>query len=56
MFNVLLEFSDALVPSDPAQHPVLIVGQTKNLAKVSYAALKCKLQPHVTEEVIRDEC
>lgn len=50
MSQVKLRFSSVLTPSDPNQHPVLIVGQLKNLHRVSYDVLKTKLEPRVTEE------
>ena len=51
MAQVKLRFSGTLTQSDPNQHPVVIVGQLKNLHRVSYEVLKVKLEPRVTEEV-----
>ena len=51
MSHVNLLFSNHLAISDPSQHPILIVGQTKNLAKLSYDVVKVKLEPRVSEEV-----
>lgn len=51
MSNVLLKFSGQLTSCDPSQHPVLIVGQLRHLAKVKYEVLKVKLEPRVNEEV-----
>ena len=48
---VNLKFSGTLTPSDPKDHPVLIVGQRKHLANISYDDVSCKLQPRVTAEV-----
>ena len=44
-------FSSTLTPCDPAKHPVLIVGQLKNLLQLGYERVKVKLQPRVTKEV-----
>ena len=49
---VNLQFSGSLSKSDPESIPVVIVGQTKNLAKISYDDVKVKLQPRVSAEVI----
>ena len=53
MSNVQVCFSKAntLVPCDPKYHPVLIVGQLRNINKVTYDVIKVKLQPRVTKEV-----
>ena len=53
MTNVNLKYSGSLNVSDPSQHPVLIVGQLKNLTKVRWEAIKAKLEPRVTEEVMK---
>ncbi|KAK3086554.1 hypothetical protein FSP39_020137 [Pinctada imbricata] len=47
---VNLQFSGTLSQSDPQENPVIIVGQTNNLAKISYDDVKCKLQPRVSSE------
>ncbi len=51
MSNVTLNFRGQLTPSDPSRRPILIVGQVRNLAKVSYEIIKVKLEPRVNEEV-----
>lgn len=50
MSNVTLRYSAGLSKSDPIQHPVLIIGQTKNLNQVNYESIKCKLEPRVNQE------
>ena len=51
MSKVDLVFSSTLTPCDPAKHPVLIVGQLKNLLQLGYERVKVKLQPRVSKEV-----
>ena len=51
MSIVNLRFSGTLSPCDPSQHPVLVVGQLKNLNKVTFDQVKVKLEHRVTEEV-----
>lgn len=51
MSNIQLKFSNHLTPSDPHLHPVLIIGQIKNLTKITYDDIKLKLEPRVKEEV-----
>ncbi|XP_018913998.1 probable aminopeptidase NPEPL1 isoform X2 [Bemisia tabaci] len=46
-----LSFSASLSKSDPLNSPVLIIGQVKNLQKVKFRDISCKLEPRVTEEV-----
>ncbi|XP_064466622.1 probable aminopeptidase NPEPL1 isoform X2 [Ornithodoros turicata] len=53
MSSTIIKFSSHITPSDPMQRPVLIIGQTKHLAKVTYSNIKCKLEPRVGEEVYR---
>jgi len=47
-----VEFVASLTASDPQKHPVLIVGQTKHLAKLNFNDVRSKLEPRVTEDVI----
>ncbi|KAK2149672.1 hypothetical protein LSH36_442g01046 [Paralvinella palmiformis] len=51
MTNVSLTFSASLTPSDPKEHPVLIVGQQHNLNKLSYDVIKVKLEPRVSKDI-----
>ena len=51
MSRVDLVFSNTLTPCDPEKHPVLIVGQVKNLLQLGYERIKVKLQPRVSKEV-----
>jgi hypothetical protein len=46
-----VEFVANLAASDPQKHPVLIVGQTKHLSKLSFKDVRSKLEPRVTEDV-----
>ncbi|XP_064610708.1 probable aminopeptidase NPEPL1 [Liolophura sinensis] len=48
--SVTLRYSSDLATSDPQHNPVLIVGQVKNLAKITFDQVKRKLEPRVTEE------
>ncbi|KAI0220687.1 putative aminopeptidase NPEPL1 [Lamellibrachia satsuma] len=50
MSRVDLVFSNTLTPCDPGKHPVLIVGQLKNLLQLGYEQIKVKLQPRVSKE------
>ena len=54
MTNVNLKFSSTLAPSDPSLNPVLIVGQLKNLTRLTFEDVKVKLQNRVSEEVLYD--
>ncbi|GBP81693.1 Probable aminopeptidase NPEPL1, partial [Eumeta japonica] len=49
--SVTLKFRWGLTPSDPEQQPVLVVGQTSHLNAISWADIRNKLEPRVTEEV-----
>lgn len=51
MANVTLRFAKTLVPSDPSINPVLIIGQPKNLARISFEDVKAKLESRVSELV-----
>lgn len=54
MSVVTLKFSGSLSPSDPKEHPVLIVGQPRHLAMITFDDVSCKLQPRVTAETFSD--
>ncbi|XP_059484921.1 probable aminopeptidase NPEPL1 [Neocloeon triangulifer] len=47
-----VEFVTSLTKSDPQKHPVLIVGQTKHLAKLTFNDVRAKLEPRVTGDVL----
>ena len=51
MTNVNLKFSASLAASDPASNPVLIVGQLKNLTRLTYEDVRIKLEKRVSEDV-----
>jgi len=51
MSSAKLQFLGSLTQTDPYIHPVVIIGQVKNLAKIKFSDLKVKLGPRVTEEV-----
>jgi len=51
MSSAKLQFLGSLTQTDPYIHPVVIIGQLKNLAKIKFNDLKVKLEPRVTEEV-----
>lgn len=51
MSSAKLQFLGSLTQTDPSIHPVVIIGQVKNLAKIKFSDLKVKLEPRVTEEV-----
>ena len=51
MTAVMLKFSGSLSPSDPKDNAVLIVGQPRHLAKITYDDVSCKIQPRVSAEV-----
>jgi hypothetical protein len=51
MPSAKLQFMGSLTQTDPHVHPVLIIGQVKNLAKIKFSDIKVKLEPRVTEEV-----
>ena len=53
MSSAKLKFLGSLTQTDPYIHPVVIIGQVKNLAKVNFSDLKVKLEPRVNEEVCR---
>ncbi|KAH8018621.1 hypothetical protein HPB51_009060 [Rhipicephalus microplus] len=53
MCKTVLKFSGHLTPSDPLHHPVLIIGQPRNLAKITFDHVKCKLEPRVGEEMFQ---
>ena len=46
-----LKYSVGLTPSDPDTQPVIILGQIRHLARVSWDTIKVKLEPQVTEAV-----
>ncbi|XP_065332008.1 probable aminopeptidase NPEPL1 [Cloeon dipterum] len=46
-----IEFLNSLPPTDPQKHPVLIVGQTKHLSKLTFNDVRAKLEPRVTDQV-----
>ncbi|GAB6024089.1 putative aminopeptidase npepl1 [Chamberlinius hualienensis] len=50
MANTVLRFSSKLSPCDPKTHPVIIIGQLKNLIKVGYSGVQVKLETRVTKE------
>jgi len=50
MANTTLKYSSLLSPSDPKNHPVVIIGQVKNLAKLGFNAVRTKLEPRVSKE------
>nr|CAD7266498.1 unnamed protein product [Timema shepardi] len=56
MTVVNLEFPSTLSKSDPQKQPVIIIGQLKNLMKAKYSSVKAKLEPHVTEQVLKLNC
>jgi len=51
MSSAKLQFLGSLTQTDPYIHPVVIIGQVKNLTKIKFSDLKVKLEPRVTEEV-----
>ncbi|KAJ9586400.1 hypothetical protein L9F63_019952, partial [Diploptera punctata] len=51
MCSAKLQFLGQLTRTDPQTHPVVIIGQVKNLAKIKFNDVKMKLEPRVTEEV-----
>lgn len=51
MVAATLKFSATLSKSDPQTNPVLIVGQPKNLAKITFEQVQNKLVPRVNNEV-----
>jgi len=51
MAKVKLHFSSTLTRSDPLENPVIIIGQLKNLNRLSFNDVRVKLEPRVTEEV-----
>lgn len=51
MPNVNLVYGTHVTDNDPRLHPVLIVGQLKNLNRIKFDDIKCKLGGRVTVEV-----
>ncbi|XP_023705680.1 probable aminopeptidase NPEPL1 isoform X3 [Cryptotermes secundus] len=51
MSSAKLQFLGSLTQTDPHVHPVVIIGQVQNLAKIKFNDIKVKLEPRVTEEV-----
>lgn len=51
MSSAKLQFLGSLTQTDPHVHPVVIIGQVQNLAKIKFDDIKMKLEPRVTEEV-----
>ncbi|XP_021916677.1 probable aminopeptidase NPEPL1 [Zootermopsis nevadensis] len=51
MPSAKLQFLGSLTQTDPHLHPVVIIGQVKNLAKIKFSDIKMKLEPRITEEV-----
>lgn len=51
MSSAKLQFRGSLTQTDPHVHPVVIIGQVKNLAKIKFSDIKVKLEPRITEEV-----
>jgi len=51
MAGPTVKFSSGLSPSDPVSSPVLVLGQTKHLALLSWDIISNKLQPRVTQEL-----
>lgn len=51
MVGVNLVYGTQITDNDPRHHPVLIVGQLKNLNRIKYDDIKCKLGGRVSEEV-----
>jgi hypothetical protein len=52
MVNVNLVYGTHVTDNDPRLHPVLIVGQLKNLNRIKFDDIKCKLGGRVSEEVL----
>jgi len=50
MVTVNLVYGTQLTDNDPRLHPVLIVGQVKNLNRLTFSHVKCKLGGRVSEE------
>ncbi|XP_046668613.1 probable aminopeptidase NPEPL1 isoform X1 [Homalodisca vitripennis] len=50
MVNVNLIYGTHVTDNDPKQHPVLIIGQLKNLNRIKFDDIKCKLGGRVSEE------
>lgn len=53
MTSTVIKYNGHLTPSDPLFEPVLIIGQPKNLAKISFEDVQCKLHSRVGEEVFK---
>jgi len=51
MATATVKFSSGLSASDPAESPVLVLGQLKHLSLLSWDLISCKLQPRVTSEL-----
>lgn len=50
MASIKVSYSTARSACDPHETPVTIIGQVKNLNKVSYDDVKCKLEPRVDKQ------
>ncbi|XP_043233600.1 probable aminopeptidase NPEPL1 isoform X2 [Amphibalanus amphitrite] len=46
-----LKYAVGLAPSDPDSQPVMVLGQIRHLARVSWDTIKVKLEPQVSEAV-----
>lgn len=53
MSSAIIKYNGHLTPSDPLHQPVLIIGQPRNLSKISFDDVKSKLDPRVGEEVFK---
>lgn len=51
-----VKFSATLSKTDPINVPVLIIGQEKHLSNLPFSAIKCKLEPRITEQVMKMKC
>ncbi len=51
-----LKFSAEQASCDPSDSAVIVVGQVRNLLKVKFDHIKCKLAPRVTEQVSTKHC
>jgi hypothetical protein len=50
--GVAVKFAAGASAGDPMERPVTIIGQVKNLQKINFDAVRAKLEPRVTEEVL----
>ncbi|XP_022653635.1 probable aminopeptidase NPEPL1 isoform X2 [Varroa jacobsoni] len=48
-----LRVSGTLVVSNPAQTPVVLIGQPRNIAKLTFEQVACKLQPKVSADMFK---